>query len=109
MSYSWDQIIAWLGLVIPFFALAYSAVIYSLNQRREQQFREFQKFHDLMKELGIAGTTILGNAAIAYELRKFPQYRELIIRALTEIEVRGTRADMLKREFGLTVEFLEEK
>lgn len=60
-----------------------------------------------MKELGTAGTTVLGNVAVAYELRKFPQYREVIVRALTDIEVRGTRADILKREFALTIDFLE--
>lgn len=107
MSYSWDQVIAWLGLVIPFAALAYSAMSYVTNQRREQRFREFHKFHDLMKELGTAGTAALGNAAVAYELRKFPQYREVIIRALSDIEVRGSRADILEREFALTIEYLE--
>lgn len=107
ITYGWDQVIAWLGIVIPLGALAYSASVYVSNQRREQKFREFQKFHDLMKELGTAGTTVLGNVAVAYELRKFPQYREVIVRALTDIEVRGTRADILKREFALTIDFLE--
>ena len=109
MNYGWDQVIAWLGVVIPLGALAYSAIVYVFNQRREQQFREFHKFHDLMKELGSAGTTVLGNVAVAYELRKFPQYREVIIRALTAIDVKGTRADMLKSEFALTIEFLEKQ
>ena len=107
MNYTWDQVIAWLGLVIPFCALAFSAVAYVLNQRREQRFREFQKFHGLMKELGTPGTTVLGNMAVSYELRKFPQYKELINRALSEIDVKGSRADMLKNEFALTIEFLE--
>jgi len=60
-----------------------------------------------MKELGTTGTTVLANAAVAYELRKFPQYKDVIVRALSEIEVRGARADLLKREFELTIEFLE--
>jgi len=107
MTYHWDQVIAWLGVVVPFCAIGWSAAVYVLNQRREQRFREFHKFHDLMRELGTAGTGVLGNVAVAYELRKFPQYKEVIVRALTEIEVRGARADLLKQEFALTIEFLE--
>ena len=99
--------LTWAAIVLPLCALAWSAWQYVANQRREQRFREFQKFHDLMKELGTAGTTVLGNVAVTYELRKFPQYREPIIRALTEIEVRGSRADILEREFALTIEYLE--
>jgi sulfur carrier protein ThiS len=107
MNYHWDQVIAWLGVVVPFGAIAWSAVAYVLNQRREQRFREFQKFHDLMRELGTTGTTVLANVAVAFELRKFPQYKDVIVRALTEIEVRGARADLLKQEFALTIEYLE--
>jgi hypothetical protein len=107
VSYTWDQVIAWLGVVVPLFALAYSAIVYVGNQRREQEYREFHKFHDLMKDLGTAGTTILGNVAVAFELRKFPQYRELIVRALSDVEVKGSRADILRSEFALTIEHLE--
>lgn len=104
MNYTWDQVVAWIGVVAPMFALAWSSVVYVRNQRREQRFREFHKFHELMKELGSPGTTVLGNVAVAYELRKFPQYKEVIVRALEDIEVKGGRADMLKREFELTIE-----
>jgi hypothetical protein len=106
MNYTWDQVIAWFGVVAPLCALAWSSVLYVLTQRREQQFREFNKFHDLMKELGSPATSALGNLAVAYELRKFPQYREVIVRALTDIDVRGSRADLLKREFELTIQHL---
>lgn len=107
MSYTWDQVIAWLGIVVPLAALAYSAISFVRNQRREQDYREFHKLHDLVKELGTAGTTILGNVAVAYELRKFPQYRELLVRTLSDIDIRGSRADMLRRECALTIEHLE--
>ncbi|RIV83237.1 hypothetical protein D2V17_13660 [Aurantiacibacter xanthus] len=109
MSYTWDQVIAWLGLVIPLMALAWSAVQHVKNQRREQEFREFEKFHALMGTLGTAGESVLGNMAVSYELRKFPEYSDLIIRALSDIDVKGSRADMLKAEFQKTIEFLESK
>ena len=78
MIYSWEQVIAWLGVVILLNTLVYSAYVYVGNQRNEQRFREFHKFHGLMKELGTSGTTVLGNMAVSFELRKFPQYKDLL-------------------------------
>lgn len=88
-------------------AIAWSAVQYVLTQKREQNYREFEKFHRIMAELGSPNTTVLGNMALTYELRKFPQYREVIIRALENIEVKGSRADLLEHEFALTIELMK--
>jgi hypothetical protein len=107
VSYSWDQVIAWLGIVVPLFALAYAAVQHVSNERVQRQYRQFQKFHELMKELGSPNSTLLGNVAIAYELRKFPEYREIITRCLPDVPVGGSGAEMLKNEFRLTISHLE--
>ncbi|MFA5968451.1 MAG: hypothetical protein WC816_04305 [Sphingomonas sp.] len=99
--------LTWAAVVLPLVAIAWSAVQYVRTQRREQEYREFEKFHRIMSELGTQNTTVMGNMALAYELRKFPQYREVIVRALEDIDVRGSRADLLKREFSLTIELMK--
>lgn len=99
--------LTWAAVVLPLAALAWSAVVYVRTQRRDQEYREFEKFHRLMSELGSPGTTAMGNMALAFELRKFPQYRDVIIRALEDIEVKGTRADLLRREFDLTIQLMK--
>ncbi len=109
VSYTWDQVVAWLGLVVPLAALAWAAIQHVQNQKREQEFLEFEKFHTLMRTLGTTGESALGNMAVSYELRKFPQYSDLIIRALSNIDVKGSRADLLKSEFQKTIQHLETK
>ena len=98
--------IAWAGIVVPLLAMAWAAVQYVATQRREQKYREFEKLHRLMCELGTSGKSVLGNVAVCYELRKFPDYSEVIIRALRDIDVRGARADLLQNEIEETILFL---
>ena len=107
ISYSWDQVVAWLGVVIPFVALAWAAISHVNTQRREQEFREYEKFFIIMKELGSKDSTVPGNLAAVYELRKFPEYKDVIIRLCEDAPLQGTEAKLLAREMLMTSEFLK--
>lgn len=60
-----------------------------------------------MDHLGHSGGSIASKMAAAYELRKYPQYKDVIVRMCRETEVSGTSAVMLKNEMLLTADFLE--
>ncbi|WP_327754611.1 hypothetical protein VVT58_05475 [Sphingobium sp. SJ10-10] len=96
--------IAWGGLVVPLCALAWSAVQYVTSQRREQAFREFEKFFSLMTKLGSKENSRFEAVAILYELRKFPQYADVLERTLRGIDTGGPDAVMLKTEIDLLLE-----
>ena len=62
-----------------------------------------------MDHLGQSGGSIASKMAAAYELRKYPEYREVIIRMCREGEVTGPSGKMLKHEMMLTADHLEGK
>jgi len=109
VSYTWDQVVAWLGLVVPLVALAWAALQHVYNQKRDQSFREYERFFKVMKELGSKDSTTPGNMAAVYELRKFPQYQEVIVRLCDDAKLTGGAADLLYREMKLTADHLRDK
>lgn len=80
-----------------------------LARRREIHFQEFERIFRVMDHLGQSGGSIASKMAAAFELRKYPEYRDVIIRVCRETEVRGDSAKMLKDEMMLTAEYLEGK
>jgi hypothetical protein len=46
--------------------------------------------------------------AAAFELRKFPEYKDVILRLASQVEIEGSvqSSTMLKHEIELTAEFL---
>jgi hypothetical protein len=107
MSYTWDQVVAWLGLVIPLAALAWAAILHVRTERREQQYREYQKFFEIMRELGSKESTVPGNMAAVFELRKFPEYKDVIVRLCEDAPLEGTATKLLAREMSMTAEYLK--
>ena len=106
---TWQEWFAWAGVVVPLAALAWAAVFYTLTRRREVHFQEFERVFKVMDHLGQEGGSIASKMAAAYELRKYPEYREVIIRLCRQTEVAGSSAKMLKDEMLLTADFLEQK
>jgi len=98
--------IAWGGIVLPFAALAWSAVFYVKTKRREILHQEYERFFEVMDHLGTAGGSIASKMAAAYELRKFPEYRDVIVRLCTQAIYEGPASEMLKNEMLLTAEAL---
>jgi hypothetical protein len=99
--------IAWAGIVIPLAALAWSAVFYTLARRREVQHQEYQRFFTITDHLGHQGGSIASKMAAAYELRKYPDYTDVIINICEKTEVTGPAAAMLKQELVATADYLK--
>lgn len=104
---STQEWIAWGGIVIPLMALAFSAVTYSLAKRREVQHQQYQRFFQIMDHLGHDGSSIASKMAAAYELRKYPEYANVIINICEKAELRGGASAMLRDEMLATAEYLK--
>ncbi len=62
-----------------------------------------------MDHLGAKGNSIASKMAAAYELRKYSQYAEVIIRLSDQVEMTGDAAQMLKKELDLTAKHLKHR
>ena len=60
-----------------------------------------------MDHLGQSGDSIASKMAAAYELRKYPEYKDVITRMCRQTETVGSVSKMLKDEMLLTADFLE--
>ena len=101
--------IAWAGVVIPLMALAWSAVFYTLARRREVQHQEYQRFFQITDHLGQSGGSVASKMAAAFELRKYPEYTDVIVNICQKTRIDGPAAEMLKQELIATAEFLKAK
>jgi hypothetical protein len=90
-------------------AIAWSAVNYIQIRRIEIKHQEYQKFFEIMDHLGSQGNSIASKVAAAHELRKYPQYTDVIVRLADQVEISGSAAAMLKNELDLTAKFLMSK
>lgn len=106
-SWTWEEWLAWAGVVVPLAGLAWAAIFYTLARRREIHFQEFERLFKVMDHLGHTDGSIASKMAAAFELRKYPEYRDVIIRMCREGEVTGPSGKMLKDEMLLTASFLE--
>jgi hypothetical protein len=103
---TWQEWIAWTGVVVPLCGMAWAAMFYALTRRREVKHQEFERFFRVMDQLGQPEGSIAAKMAAAYELRKYPEYKDVIIRMCKQAEVRGGSSKMLKDEMLLTAECL---
>lgn len=102
--------IAWAGLVIPLFAIAWAAVNYVRLEREKERSARYHRFFDLMEQLGRDGYSIGAKMAALFELRKYPEYSDVIIRMCDSIPVSGEEASAkaLKNEMKLTSDALRQ-
>ncbi len=98
--------IAYLGLAIPLFVLAWSAWKYVSELKIQREREEYHRIFEVMDHLGQQGGSIASKMAAAYELRKFKNYSEVIIRLCNTVEIDGVSAKMLKDELELTKKYL---
>lgn len=104
------QIAAILSVSVPLAALAWSAVAYVHLRGMEIQRERYQRFFEVMGHLEKGGS-IASQMAAVYELRKFPEYADVIGRLFERSPViardgNEANAVMLKSEIDLTVDFL---
>ena len=99
---TWQDWIAWAGLVLPLATLAWAAGFFVLTWRVEVRHKRYEKFFGLMDKLGARDGSIPGKMAAAYEVRKYPEYREVIIRLCKDAAVHGEARELLERELDLT-------
>lgn len=70
---------------------------------------EYQRFFEITEHLGREGGSIASKMAAAYELRKYPEYRDVILNICEKTIIAGPAAEMLKAELLATADFLRKK
>jgi hypothetical protein len=101
--------IAWGAVVVPLSAMAWSAWRYVDIKGREIAHAEYQRLFEVTEHLGSSGSSIVSKVLAAYELRKYPEYREVIIRVCEQANVEGEAADMLRRELDEIRKYYQKK
>ena len=107
---TWQDWVAWAGIVIPLASLAWAAGFYVLTRRREVRFQEFERLFRIMDHMSQGDGSIPSKMAAAFELRKYPDYKDVIVRLCRGAELSaGKNSEMLKDEMMRTANFLEGK
>lgn len=99
---TWQDWIAWAGLALPIATLAWAALYFVLTWRNEIKHKRYEKFFELMNLVGARDASIAGKMAAVYEMRKYPEYGEVIIRLCRDAKIDGEAKELLEREFDLT-------
>jgi len=102
--------LTWAALVLPLIALAWSAWQYVALQKREEERQRFDNFFRVMEKIGEQQGSIAAKIAAVHELRKYPEYKDLIVRLCRDAAPRvvGENAHMLRKEFEFTAEHFED-
>ncbi len=105
-----------IGAAIPF---GWSVTQFILVRRKEQQAREFEVFHKLIKELvspdaDTKATWIDRQMAVVFELRHFPRYYEVAVRILSGLREKWGADPEFKwprliEELDLTLEYMRRR
>lgn len=84
-------------------ALAYAAIVHVRNQRRQIDRESYLRIFEVAEHLGSRGGSIASKMIAAYELRKFPEYGDVVSRVCDlPVEGDGGAADLLKAEMSKT-------
>lgn len=109
-----------LGFVLAFVTACWAVWNYFLIKRAEEETRQFQAFHLMVKGL-VRGEGdspdpyVDQQLAVIYELRNFPQYYPITVRILERSKESwggakvGWWADTLIREADLTIEYIKRR
>ena len=96
--------VAWAGIVLPLTVTAVSAALYIWLEFRKQKNRRYDNFYVLMDQIGRNNSSIASKMAAISELKRYPEYRDVIVRLCCDAEVleADLPATMLRNEFELT-------
>ncbi len=95
-----------LGVLIPLFTLAFSALKYVDIRELEQRQQSFDNYHGLIERLTNTDS-MDAQAAILYELRNYPEYKDVSIRILNSYQVKWKAHEMLFAELNLAISELQ--
>ena len=107
-----------LGILAGVATFIWSVVQYVLQRHRESQIRQFETYHNLVKELVTPDSEngkmwIDRQAVVIFELRHFPRYYEFTERMLQELrklcEADPTRGPRLIEEIDSTLKHMRRK
>jgi len=108
-----------LSVVGTAIAFTWSVVQFVLVRKRDEQHREFEIYHRLIKELVApdsesGATWIDRQATVVFELRRFNRYHELTLRTLLGLREKWIKDaefifPRLVEELDLTVEYIRSK
>lgn len=107
-----------IGVIGGIITFGWSIIQYLDTRKREQNIKEFEHFHKLLKELvqpeDDKGTMFVDRqTAIIFELRHFKRYYSYSLRTLKGLQKKWERVPnqfpRLLEETQLTIEFLERK
>jgi hypothetical protein len=71
--------IAWAGLVLPFLALAWSALNWIKIERDKAGQRNFENFYDIILRIHNRDQAAISQTAAVYQLRNYPEYKDFIL------------------------------
>ena len=96
--------------LVPLMTLAASAFVYVVNLWIARQDKQRDRFFDLMKLIDGQGS-IATKVAAVYELRRFPNHKDFIIRFCdTQSQnVGGAGATTLVAEMGMTKDYFSQR
>lgn len=106
---SWTDWIAWAGIVLPLMTIAVTAAFHVRNEFEKLRAEQYSKFFELMGQAGGVDVPLASKMAAAYELRKYPQYKDVIIRLMVGTPITGSLSYLLEKEFHLTAVHLGHK
>ena len=98
--------LAWAGVVIPLLTLAWAAIVYVRGEQRKIRSQEFEQLFKVMDLIGSDRGNQPSQMAAIFELRNYPNYKDVIVRMCQNISVSGKSAETIKRELELTSRFL---
>jgi len=101
---TWQDWVAWAGLALPLATLAWASVYFVVTWRSEIKHKRYEKFFSLMDRVGNPESSIVGKMAAIYEMRKYAEYKDVIIRFCQDIEITGDARHLLDRELDLTAQ-----
>jgi hypothetical protein len=95
--------------VLPLAVLAWSAFWFTQERRQQRKHLRFEQFFSVTDKIGQAEGSLLSKVAALYELRRFPEYAEVIIRMTEAPEIHGggRAKTVLEQEFRLTHEAMK--
>lgn len=97
------------GFAAPLMALAGSATAFVINLYREAAEHRKNYFFELMQFID-SDRPMATKVAAVYELRRFPEHREFVIRFCQsqQANISGTGASLLAAEMEQTRRFMEQ-
>ena len=93
--------IAWAGIVLPLITLAWAATQYVNVEAKKAKRQRFEDFKSLCEDLNSENITT--QVAVIFEMRKYPEYKEVIGRLLGQITIMGTASELITDEMDITL------